>query len=184
MLDAKALPYGEHVGYLRSRLCKLDSARDAYAVYVVAKEKNTYTAQSYVKLLVTSLCKKDRTVNLALKVLGDFSGVARMYAIKPFSAIIRSLCRVRVVDEAATLLVQMISQGLPPENAHFNSIIFGYYSKARCMKRAEKVIEFIKTGELKPDVYASVVISGCANGGQMDMRLAKCYQKPTKSTLS
>ncbi|GLT63296.1 hypothetical protein SLA2020_358700 [Shorea laevis] len=78
------------------------------------------------------------------------------------------LCRVRVVDEAATLLVQMISQGLPPENAHFNSIIFGY-SKAICMERAEKVIEFMKTGELKPDVYAyTAVISGYANGGQMD----------------
>ncbi|KAE8711310.1 Pentatricopeptide repeat-containing protein, putative isoform 2 [Hibiscus syriacus] len=74
MLDARSLPDGEPFGKIISWFCKGDKAN--------------------------SLCKKDETVKLASEMLDGFSGEARKYAIKPFSTVVRGLCRMKDVDEA------------------------------------------------------------------------------------
>ncbi|XP_017978724.1 PREDICTED: pentatricopeptide repeat-containing protein At3g02650, mitochondrial [Theobroma cacao] len=168
MLDGESLPDGEQVGKIISWFCRGGKAENAHTVYLLAKEKNKQLPRSSVNFLISSLCKKDETVNLALEMLDGFSGEARKYAIKPFSSVVRGLCRMRNLDEAKTLLLKMIADGPPPGNAVFNSVVNGY-SKAGDMDKAKEMIKLMEDRGLKPDVYTyTVVMSGYANGGQMD----------------
>ncbi|XVE78839.1 hypothetical protein DITRI_Ditri14bG0010400 [Diplodiscus trichospermus] len=166
MLDGESLPDGKQVGKIISWFCKGGKAKDAHTVYLLAEQKNKKLPQSSVNFLVSSLCKKDETVKLALEMLDGFSGEARKYAIKPFSSAVRGLCR-----------------GPPPGNAVFNSVVNGY-SKAGDMDKAKEVIKLMEDRGLKPDVYTyTVVMSGYANGGQMDEAcqvLSEAKEKHTK----
>lgn len=168
MIETGNLPDSEKVGKIISWFCKGCKANEAHVVYTLAKEKNKYPPQSAVNFLISSLCQKDETVKLALNMLDDFSGEARKYAIKPFSSVIRSLCRMKDVDGAKTLLSKMISEGPLPGNAVFNSVISAY-SKAGDMTPAMEMLKLMQSRGLKPDVYTyTVLMSGFANGGQME----------------
>lgn len=168
MIETGSLPDSEKVGKIISWFCKGCKANEAHVVYTLAKEKNKYPPQSAVNFLISSLCQKDETVKLALNMLDDFSGEARKYAIKPFSSVIRSLCRMKDVDGAKTLLSKMISEGPLPGNAVFNSVISAY-SKAGDMTPAMEMLKLMQSRGLKPDVYTyTVLMSGFANGGQME----------------
>ncbi|XP_021278518.1 pentatricopeptide repeat-containing protein At3g02650, mitochondrial [Herrania umbratica] len=168
MLDGESLLDGERVGKIISWFCRGGKAENAHTVYLFAKEKNKQLPRSSVNFLISSLCKKDETVNLALEMLDGFSGEARKYAIKPFSSVVRGLCRMKNLDEAKALLLKMIAEGPPPGNAVFNSVVGGY-SKAGDMDKAKEMIKLMEDRGLKPDVYTyTVVMSGYANGGQMD----------------
>jgi pentatricopeptide repeat protein len=168
MLDAGSLPENEKVGKIISWFCKGRKAKDAHSVYVLAKEKNQYPPRSSVSFLISSLCRKDENVKLALEMLDEFSGEARKYAIKPFSTVIHGLCRMRDVDGAKQLLSKMIAEGPPPGNAVFNLVINGY-SKAGDLGEAMQIKKLMETRGLKPDVYTyTVILSGYANGGQME----------------
>ncbi|XWS52473.1 hypothetical protein CRYUN_Cryun11dG0073400 [Craigia yunnanensis] len=183
MLDGESLPDGEQVGKIISWFCKGGKAKDAHTVYLLAEEKNKQLPQSSVNFLISSLCKKDETVKLALEMLDGFSGEARKYAIKPFSSVVHGLCRMKNVDEAKALLLKMMAEGPPPGNAVFNSVVNGY-SKAGDMDKAKEVIKLMEDRGLKPDVYAyTVLMSGYANGGQMDRAckaLSEAKEKHTK----
>lgn len=168
MIETGSLPDSEKVGKIISWFCKGCKANEAHVVYTLAKEKNKYPPQTAVNFLISSLCQKDETVKLALNMLDDFSGEARKYAIKPFSSVIRSLCRMKDVDGAKTLLSKMISEGPLPGNAVFNSVISAY-SKAGDMTPAMEMLKLMQSRGLKPDVYTyTVLMSGFANGGQME----------------
>ncbi|XVF19224.1 hypothetical protein REPUB_Repub11eG0091400 [Reevesia pubescens] len=183
MLDGESLPDAEQVGKIISWFCKGGKAKDAHTVYLLAKEKNKQLPGSSVNFLISSLCKKDETVKLALEMLDGFSERARKYAIKPFLSVVHGLCRMKNVDEAKTLLLKMITEGPPPGNAVFNSVVNGY-SKAGDMDKAKEMIKLMEDRGLKPDVYTyTVVMSGYANGGQMDEAcqvLSEAKEKHTK----
>lgn len=168
MIETVSLPDSEKVGKIISWFCKGSKAKEAHVVYTLAKEKKKYPPQSVVNFLVSSLCQKDETVKLALDMLDDFSDEARKYAVKPFSSVVRSLCRMKDVDGAKTLLCKMISEGPPPGNAVFNSVI-STYSKTGDMTSAMETLKLMQSRGLKPDVYTyTVLMSGYANGGQME----------------
>ncbi|KAK5773388.1 hypothetical protein PVK06_049694 [Gossypium arboreum] len=183
MLSEESLPDGERVGKIISWFCKGGKAKEAHTVYLSAKGKNKVLPRSSVNILIGSLCKKDETVKLALEMLDGFSGDERKYAIKPFSAVVRGLCRTKNVDEAKNVILKMIEQGPPPGNAVFNSVVNGY-SKAGDMEKAKEVMKLMETRGLKPDVYTyTVIMSGYANGGQMDQAceiLSEAKKKHTK----
>jgi pentatricopeptide repeat protein len=185
MLDEGCLPENEKVGKIISWFCKGNKAKDAHSVYLLAKEKNHTLPRSSVNFLISSLCRKDETVTLALEMLDDFSGEARKYAIKPFSTVIHGLCRMKDVDGAKQLLSKMIAEGPPPGNAVFNSIISGY-SKAGDLGEAMQIKKLMESRGLKPDVYTyTVIMSGYANGGQMEEAckvLAEAKKKHSKLT--
>ncbi|KAJ4719222.1 Pentatricopeptide repeat [Melia azedarach] len=185
MIETGSMPHSEEVGKIISWFCKGSKSKEAFLVYTLAKEKNKYPPQSAVNFLISSLCQKDETVKLALEMLDDFSGEAQKYAIKPFSSVIGSLCRMKDVDGAKTLLFKMISEGPPPGNAVFNYVISAH-SKAGDMKQAIEIMKLMKTRGLKPDVYSyTVVMSGYANGGQMEEACKILYEaKKNHSRLS
>ncbi|KAK1558597.1 hypothetical protein Q3G72_028891 [Acer saccharum] len=167
MIDTGSLPDSAKVGKIICWFCKGKKAKEAHSVYTLAKEKNNYPPQSSVNFLIISLCQKDETVKLALEMLDDFSGEARRYAIKSFSAVIHGMCRMKDVVAAKALLQKMISEGPPPGNTVFNSLITGY-SKNGDMEEAIGIMKLMKDRGLKPDVYTyTVVMSGYANGGLM-----------------
>ncbi|EEF47332.1 pentatricopeptide repeat-containing protein At3g02650, mitochondrial [Ricinus communis] len=168
MLRAEALPDTEKIGKIICWFCKGDKANDAYLVYLLAKEKNKYPPQPSVNFLIGLLCQKNETVKLALEMLDAFSGPKRKYAIKPFSSVIRALCRIKDLDGAKMLLSKMVDEGPPPGNAVFNSIINGY-SKCGDMKEAIKMKQLMVRRGLKPDLFTyAVIMSGYASGGQME----------------
>ncbi|XP_050257439.1 pentatricopeptide repeat-containing protein At3g02650, mitochondrial-like [Quercus robur] len=185
MLDEGSLPENEKVGKIISWLCKGRKAKDAHSVYLFAKEKNQITPRSSVNFLISSLCREDETVKLALEMLDDFSGEARKYAIKPFSTVIHGLCRMKNVDGAKQLLSKMITEGPPPGNAVFNSVISGY-SKAGDLGEAIQIKKLMESRGLKPDVYTyTVIMSGYTNGGQMEEAcklLSEAKKKHSKLT--
>ncbi|KAK8515644.1 hypothetical protein V6N13_139385 [Hibiscus sabdariffa] len=168
MLDAEILPDGERVGKIISWFCKGGKAKEAHAAYLSAEGKNKNLPRSSINFLISSLCKKDGMVKLALEMLDGFSREARKYAIKPFTAVVRGLCRMKDVDEAKKVLLKMVEHNPPPGNAVFNSVVNGY-SKAGDMDKAKEVIKLMEDRGLKPDVYSyTVMMSGYANGDQMD----------------
>nr|XP_023881829.1 pentatricopeptide repeat-containing protein At3g02650, mitochondrial-like [Quercus suber]POE73855.1 pentatricopeptide repeat-containing protein, mitochondrial [Quercus suber] len=185
MLDEGSVPENEKEGKIISWLCKGRKAKDAHSVYLFAKEKNQITPQSSVNFLISSLCREDETVKLALEMLDDFSGEARKYAIKPFSTVIHGLCRMKDVDGAKQLLSKMIAEGPPPGNAVFNSVISGY-SKAGDLGEAIQIKKLMESRGLKPDVYTyTVIMSGYTNGGQMEEAcklLSEAKKKHSKLT--
>ncbi|KAA8538812.1 hypothetical protein F0562_025504 [Nyssa sinensis] len=185
MLNARDLPDNERIGKIISYLCKGSKAKDAHFVYLLAKEMNRYPPRSCANFLISSLCREDETVHLALEMLEDFSGEERKYAIKPFSSVVRGLSRIKDVEGANKLLFKMIDAGPPPGNAVFNSII-NSLSKAGDMEEAMKMMKIMESRGLKPDVYTySVIMSGYAKGGGMDQAcrvLAEAKQNHSKLT--
>ncbi|XP_027360962.1 pentatricopeptide repeat-containing protein At3g02650, mitochondrial [Abrus precatorius] len=168
MIDAKTLSDGEKVGNLLCWLCKGKKAKDAHAVYVKAMEEGKRPPMSSVNFLVAKLCGENETVQLALEVLNDIPREKRERAIKPFSAVIRSLCRVKDLDAAKQLVLKMISDGPPPGNAVFNFIVTAY-SKVGEMGQAMEMMRLMESRGLKPDVYTyTVLASGYSNGGEME----------------
>ena len=186
MLDEGSLPENEKVGKIISWLCKGRKAKDAHSVYLFAKEKNQITPRSSINFLISSLCREDETVKLALEMLDDFFGEAQKYAIKPFSTVIHGLCRMKDVDGAKQFLSKMIAEGPPPGNAVFNSVINGY-SKAGDLGEAIQIKKLMESRGLKPDVYTyTVIMSGYTNGGQMEEAcklLSEAKKKHSKLTL-
>eukprot|EP00261_Vitis_vinifera_P017004 XP_010646461.1 PREDICTED: pentatricopeptide repeat-containing protein At3g02650, mitochondrial [Vitis vinifera] len=138
MLNASSLPDSEKVWNIISWFCKGRKVKDAYLVYLLAKEKNKYPPKTTVNFLIASLCREDGTISMAVEMLDDFSGEERKYAIKPYTAVIRGLCRSKDVDGAKRLLLKMIEAGPPPGNAVFNFVINGL-SKAGEMEEAMKM---------------------------------------------
>ncbi|KAB2600595.1 pentatricopeptide repeat-containing protein [Pyrus ussuriensis x Pyrus communis] len=144
MLDAGVLPDGERVGRIISWFCNGKKPKDAHLVYSSMKVKKQNLPRSPVNLLISSLCKEDETVNLALEILGDLSGEARKYGIKPFSAVVQGL------------------------KCSFQLVINGY-SKAGNTGEAMKMMKLMESRGLKPEVYTYTVnMSGYANGGLME----------------
>ncbi|KAK2444352.1 pentatricopeptide repeat-containing protein, mitochondrial [Trifolium repens] len=168
MLDALIIPDGEKVGKILSWLCKGEKAKEAHAVYTAAIENKRYPPLSSVNFLVTNLCHKNETVQLALEVLNDIPMETRKRAIKPFSAVVRALCRIKDVDSAKDLVLKMIADGPLPGNAVFNFVITGY-SQVVEMGKAVEMLRLLESRGLKPDVYTySVIASAYSNGGEME----------------
>ncbi|XP_015165832.1 pentatricopeptide repeat-containing protein At3g02650, mitochondrial isoform X3 [Solanum tuberosum] len=182
MLNADMLPGAEKVGKIVSFLCKGNKSRDAHLVYLSAKEKNINLPVSSIKLLISSLCRKDEGVNLAMEMLDEFPKEERKHAIKSFSHVINGLCRANDVtgekqlrsycsediEEAKNLLLKMIDAGPPPGNAVFNTVINALSKKGE-MGEARKLLKVMEGRGLKPDVYTySVIMSGYTKGGEME----------------
>ncbi|CAI8597851.1 unnamed protein product [Vicia faba] len=168
MLDARRIPDGEKIGRILSWLCKGEKAKEAHQVYMAAIENKRYPPLSSVNFLTSHLCHKNETVPLALEVLNDIPVERRKRAIKPFSAVVRALCRVKDVDAAKQLVLKMIADGPLPGNAVFNFVITGY-SKAGEMGQAVEILRLLESRGLKPDVYSySVIASAYSNGGEME----------------
>lgn len=168
MLIIGKLPDGNKIGEIICLLCKGDKAKDAHLVYLMAKEKNMSCPRSDLSFLISSLCKVDDTVKLASDTLSDFSGDGRKYAIKSFTSVVFSLCRMKELDEAKKLLFKMIDEGPPPGNAVFNYLITGL-SKVGELNEAKQLVEVMESRGLRPDVYTySVIMSGYVKGGEMD----------------
>ncbi|KAJ8760054.1 hypothetical protein K2173_010910 [Erythroxylum novogranatense] len=168
MLNAALLPDNKNVGKIISWMCKGSKLKVAHLVYMMAKEQNKYPPLSDVKFMIVSLCRNDETVKIALDILDDFSGEVRKYAIKPFSSVVRGLCRIKDVDGAKQLVCKMIAEGPPPGNAVFNGVITAY-SKGGDMEKAIQMLKLLESRGLKPDVYAyTVIMTGFACGGQME----------------
>ncbi|KAF2292026.1 hypothetical protein GH714_000220 [Hevea brasiliensis] len=182
MLNAEALPDSEKIGKIINWFCKGSRASDAHVIYMLAKEKKKHPPQSAVNFLISLLSQKDETVNLSLDMLDSFSGETRKYAIKPFSSVIRGLCRIKDFYGVKMLLTKMIDEGPPPGNAVFNSIINGY-SKCGDMEEAIEMKNLMERRGLKPDLFTyTVIMSGYVSGGQMEeackiLSEAKKYSK-------
>ncbi|XP_055835481.1 pentatricopeptide repeat-containing protein At3g02650, mitochondrial [Solanum dulcamara] len=182
MLNADMLPGADKVGKIVSFLCKGNKSRDAHLVYLSAKEKNINLPVSSIKLLISSLCRQDEGVKLAMEMLDEFPKEERKHAIKSFSHVINGLCRANDVtgekqlrsycsediEEAKNLLLKMIDAGPPPGNAVFNAVINALSKKGE-MGEARKLLKVMEDRGLKPDVYTySVIMSGYAKGGEME----------------
>lgn len=182
MLNADMLPGAEKVGKIVSFLCKGNKSKDAHLVYLSAKQKNINLPVYSIKLLISSLCRKDEGVKLAMEMLDEFPKEERKHAIKSFSHVINGLCRAKDVpgekqlrsycsediEEAKNLLLKMIDAGPPPGNAVFNTVINALSKKGE-MGEARKLLEVMEDRGLKPDVYTySVIMSGYAKGGEME----------------
>ncbi|XP_045816035.1 pentatricopeptide repeat-containing protein At3g02650, mitochondrial [Trifolium pratense] len=168
MLDAQIIPGGEKIGGILSCLCKGEKAKEAHAVYTAAIENKKYPPLSSVNFLVKNLSHKNETVQLALEVLNDIPTERRRRAIKPFTAVVRALCRIKDVDSAKELVLKMIADGPPPGNAVFNFVITGY-SQVGEMGKAVEMLRLLESRGLKPDVYTySVIASAYSNRGEME----------------
>ncbi|KAL8122077.1 small ribosomal subunit protein mS80 (rPPR6) [Apium graveolens] len=185
MVSAGKLPDSEKVGVIITGLCKGKKAKDAHALYLFAKKQDKIPPRSSVNLLISSLCREDVNVPLALEMLGEVANEERKSAIKLFSRVVQGLCRIKDTDKAKVLLFDMIESGPPPGNAVFNLII-NSLSKAGEMKEATKIMKVMESRGLKPDVYTySVIISGYSKGGEMEEArkvLAEAKTKHTKLT--
>lgn len=182
MINADMLPGAEKVGKIVSFMCKGNKPRDAHLVYLSAKEKNISLPVSSIKLLISSLCRKDESIKLAIEMLDEFPKEERKHAIKSFSYVINGLCRAKDVtgekqlrsycsediEGAKNLLLKMIDAGPPPGNAVFNTVINALSKKGE-MGEARKLLKVMEDRGLKPDVYTySVIMSGYAKGGEME----------------
>ncbi|XP_004502080.1 small ribosomal subunit protein mS80 (rPPR6) [Cicer arietinum] len=168
MLDAQRIPDGEKVGRILSWLCKGEKVKEAHKVYMTAIDNKMYPPLACVKFLVANLCHKNENVQLALEVLNDIPLEKRKLAIKPFSAVVQALCRIKDVDAAKQVVLKMIADGPLPGNAVFNFVITGY-SKAGEMGQAVEILRLLESRGLKPDVYSyAVIASAYSNGGEME----------------
>lgn len=168
MIDARISFDAVKAGRIISWFCKAGMAKEALSIYLLLKEEKQCKPRSSVNFLISSLCREDKNVKLALDLLQDITGEARKYAIKPFSAVVQGLCRIKDVDGARKLLLEMTKDGPPPGNAVFNFVINGY-SKAGDMEDAIEIMKLMESRGLKPDVFTyTVIMSGYAKGGQME----------------
>ncbi|CAH2055279.1 unnamed protein product [Thlaspi arvense] len=167
MLKSGVLPEGDQIGNIITWFCKEGKAEEAYSVYELAKAKEKSPPPKAVTTLISALCKNDGTVAFAQEMLSDLSGEARRHGIKPFSDVIRSLCRMKNVKDAKALLLDMISEGPAPGNAVFNLIVHAC-SRSGDLDEAKEVLKLMESRGLRPDVYTyTVIISGYAKGGLM-----------------
>ncbi|XP_028766719.1 pentatricopeptide repeat-containing protein At3g02650, mitochondrial-like [Neltuma alba] len=169
MLDANSLPTGgEKVGKIISWFCKGRNAKAAHTVYVAAREEKMHIPTSSINFLIGQLCQENETVQLALEMLEDGIGEDKKYAVKPYSAVVQALCRIKDVDVAKQLVLRMVAEGPPPGNAVFNYVITGY-SKIGKMEQALEMMKLMQTRGLRPDVYTyTVLISAYVNGGEIE----------------
>ena len=169
MLKSGVLPEGgDKIGNIITWFCKEGKAEEAYSVYELAKGKEKLLPPSSVATLISALCKNDGTVAFAQEMLSDLSGEARRQGIKPFSDVIRSLCRMKNVKDAKALLLDMISKGPAPGNAVFNLVVHAC-SRSGYLDEAKEVLKLMESRGLKPDVYTyTVIISGYTKGGMMN----------------
>ncbi|KAF6164641.1 hypothetical protein GIB67_032869 [Kingdonia uniflora] len=168
MLNTGNWPDCKKIGNLISCFCDGGKAKDAHLVYLMAKDKDKYPPQSSVDYLISSLCKSDESVKLALEMLEDFTGDGRKNAIKHFSTVIGGLCRIKNLEGANKLLFEMIDKGPIPGNAVFNTVITGF-AKARKMDVAIGLVKVMESRGLQPDVYTyNVLMSGYKRGGEME----------------
>ncbi|MED6174828.1 hypothetical protein PIB30_072731 [Stylosanthes scabra] len=187
MIDSQVvLEDVEKFGSMVSWFCKGKMASEAHEVYMaVVEEKRKQLPLSCVSFLVAKLCQENETVGLALKVLDDIQGERRHRAIKPFTAVVRALCRIKDLDAAKKLVLEMIADGPPPGNAVFNFVINGY-CKVGEMGQAVEMMKLLEDRGLKPDLYAyAVLMSGYSNGGEMEEArniLEEAKKKHTKLT--
>lgn len=185
MVSAGKLPDSEKVGNIITGLCKGKKAKDAHALYLFAKKQDKIPPWSSINFLISSLCREDVDVPLALELLNEVSKEERKGAIKLFSRVIQGMCRIKDFERAKVLLSDMIKSGPPPGNAVFNSII-NSLSKAGEMKEATKILKVMESRGLKPDVYTyTVIISGYSKGGEMEEArkvLAEAKTKHSKLT--
>ncbi|CAH8315150.1 unnamed protein product [Eruca vesicaria subsp. sativa] len=168
MLKSGVLPEGDQIGNIITWFCKEGKAEEAYSVYELAKAKEKLPPPRSVATLISALCKNDGSVAFAQEMLNDLSGEARRQGIKPFSDVIQSLCRLKNVKDAKSLVVDMISKGPAPGNAVFNLIVHAC-SRSGDLDEAKEVLKLMESRGLKPDVYTyTVIISGYAKGGMMN----------------
>ncbi|ESQ49849.1 hypothetical protein EUTSA_v10020352mg [Eutrema salsugineum] len=168
MIKSGVLPEGHQIGNIITWFCKEGKSEEAYSVYELAKAQEKIPPPNSVATLISALCKNDGTVVFAQEMLGDLSGEARRQGIKPFSDVIRSLCRLKNVKDAKALLLDMISKGPAPGNAVFNLIVHAC-SRTGDLDEAKEVLKLMESRGLKPDVYTyTVIISGYAKGGLMN----------------
>lgn len=168
MLKSGVLPEGDQIGSIITWFCKEGKAEEAYSVYELAKGKEKSPPSRSVATLISALSKNDGTVGFAQELLSDLSGEARRQGIKPFSDVIQSLCRMKNVKDAKSLVLDMISKGPAPGNAVFNLIVHAA-SRSGDLDEAKEVLKLMESRGLKPDVYTyTVIISGYAKGGLMN----------------
>ncbi|KAK4260624.1 hypothetical protein QN277_003717 [Acacia crassicarpa] len=169
MLDANSLPACEKVGKIISWFCKGKTAKAAHEIYIAAREKKQHVPTSSINFLIGQLSHENETVQLALETLEDIIiREDKKHAIKPYSAVVKALCRIKDVNRAKQLVLRMITEGPPPGNAVFNYVITGY-SKIGEMDQALEMMKLMETRGLRPDVYTyTVLISAYANGGEME----------------
>ncbi|ERN20282.1 hypothetical protein AMTRI_Chr06g200910 [Amborella trichopoda] len=168
MLNSGYLPSSAKLGKLMACFCKGERAKDAHLIYLMSKEKKEFPPISSVHFLISSLSKVNETVNLASEILEDYPIEVRKKAIKPFSSVVRGLCRIGDMENAKILLFNMIDGGPPPGNAVFNFIINGY-SKSGKPDEAIELLNLIENRGLRPDVYSySVIMSSLVRSGRLD----------------
>ncbi|KAK7277120.1 hypothetical protein RIF29_18270 [Crotalaria pallida] len=195
MLDAETMPDGEKIGKIVSWFCKGNLVRQAHLVYVAAKDKGKQLPLLSINFLIVKLCQQNETVRLdmkdgkhntknsklvgksgeenenvqlALEMLNDIPREEKKRAVKPFSAVVQALCRIKDVDAAKELILKMIADGPPPGNAVFNYVITEY-AQAGQMVQAMGMLRVLESRGLKPDLYThAVIMSGYSNGGEME----------------
>ena len=168
MLSSGELPDSDEIGKIIAFFCKGMREKDAYLIYMEAKNKGKIPPQSYIDVLVRGLSRKDDSVYTALELLKDYSGESQKYAIKPFTTVVTALCRIKEVIEAKNLINEMINSGPPPGSAVFNHVI-SYLSKDGAMDDAVSILRQMESRGLRPDIYTySIIMSGYAKGGMMD----------------
>lgn len=180
MMGSGLVPDKQRLGNVISWLCKGKMSKEAHSVYLFVKQNKKHPPTAPMNFLISSLSRKDETVKLALEMLDDLSGEARKYGIKPFTSVIRGLCRTKEVEEAKFLLNSMIESGPPPSNGVFNFVIDAL-SKLGKMDEAKAILKLMKSRGLKPDVYTyTVIMSGYTKNGQMEEALKILSEAKTK----
>lgn len=168
MLNTGALPDSEKIGKIIVLLCKGNKPKEAYLIYLAAKENDRYPPLGVVHALIRTMSKEDETVNSALKILNDFSSEARRHASTSFRNVVSGLCRINDIDGGKSLLSKMIEGGPPPGNSVFNLIIHSL-SKAGQFDEAKALLRLMESRGLKPDHYTyMVMMSGYSKLGLMD----------------
>ncbi|CAA6663887.1 unnamed protein product [Spirodela intermedia] len=150
MLNSGELPDAEKIGKVIAFLCKGKRAKDAYLIYLEAKEKG----KCHRVLMLTSSW-------VALQEM-------MIQSTQPWNYSRTIQENHENVQEAKNLISRMIDSGPPPGNAVFNHVI-GNLSKAGEMDDAVSLLRQMEGRGLRPDIYTySVVMSGFAKGGMMD----------------
>ncbi|XP_078441400.1 tetratricopeptide repeat (TPR)-like superfamily protein [Wolffia australiana] len=168
MINSGELPDADQMGKIISFFCKMKRAKEAYLVYLLSKEKSKSLPGFYIDFLVIGLARDDDSVLTALELLKDYSGERRKYSIKPFTSVIKGLCRKKEFPEAKNLVNEMINSGPPPGSSVFNHVISSL-SKAGEMDDAVSLLRLMEGRGLRPDIFTySVIMSGFSKGGLME----------------
>ncbi|XP_039117756.1 pentatricopeptide repeat-containing protein At3g02650, mitochondrial [Dioscorea cayenensis subsp. rotundata] len=168
MIDSGNLRDKEKIGKIIAFFCKGKKAKEAYLVYLVAKDKEICQERSWLDLLVHHLAKNNETVCLACELLDEYDKKSLKNATKSFADVVKGLCRIGDVKEAEKLVLRMVESGPAPAKAVFNSVITSFSRRGE-MEDAIALMKVMESKGLRPDVYTyTVVMSGYAKGGMMD----------------